>query len=90
VLVQGDKMIPKRRKKRYGSRKSGSKTLRKMAVVKLPKKIAFKVHRALKRVGIPSIIKKIGRKRYLDLRPPRTSTKEIIRKNIALRRMIGK
>jgi len=82
-------MIPKRRKKRYGGRKSGSKTLRKMAVVKLPKKIAFKVHRALERVGIPSIIKKIGRKSYLDLRP-QTSARKIIARNIALRKKIGK
>jgi len=70
--------------RRKHKKKSGSKTLRKIAIVKLSPKIARRVQRALKKCYIPSRIRKIGRKHYLDLRP-KESAKKIISKNIRLR-----
>ena len=66
---------------------SGSETLRKIVRVKLDQRTAAKVQRALKRIGIPSTIRKSGaRGRTLDL-TPRTSARKIIAKNRKLRRI---
>jgi len=75
-------MISRRKK----GKKSGSKTLRTVVRVKVTDKTALRLRRALKKVGIPSSLTKLKGKRYLDLRPSR-STRKIIKRNIALRKI---